>query len=66
VSGTGYWAGQTYNVTGQYVRPDVTLTLVSEIGGNRVGGYTTTYAGTALNDKTMVLSGTTFHRASPQ
>jgi hypothetical protein len=52
-------------VTGQYVRPDVTLTLVSEIGGSRVGGNIT-YAGTALNDQTMVLSGTTFHRASPQ
>jgi hypothetical protein len=62
VSGSASRAGQTYIVTGQYTRPDVTLTLGPELVGEMVSGYAMTYKGTALNDKTMVLSGTTFRR----
>jgi hypothetical protein len=68
VSGSAWWATFTYNVSGSYDPPNVTLTLSdATIDGERVSGFANqTWTGMAVGDYTLVLSdgqGTSgFHR----
>jgi hypothetical protein len=57
VSGSDSWAGQQFSVSGSYVRPSVTLMLVSQPGMRPK-----LYNGKALDANRIQLNGTIFYR----
>jgi hypothetical protein len=59
VNGSDSWAGQIRSVSGQYVRPAITLMLLQE---TMSGDRPILYRGNALDANRIELNGTTFYR----
>lgn len=57
VNGVGSWAVEHWRVNGQYMRPNITLTLTSALDG-KVSSWT----GKAIDADKIELNGTTFYR----
>ena len=57
VSGVSSFGGQSWNVSGSYVRPTITLTLTST-----ANGHASIWVGKAINGQRIELNGTTFYR----
>jgi hypothetical protein len=62
VSGTASQFATGYSISGQYLRPSITLSVIPSPEGQLQPGQTVTLAGVAVNGDRLDLGGTIFYR----